>query len=128
MGEAGVVAIFSKALLSGSPQRFSASGSNTRDYVFVGDGRRLRPEPPDRKAVVSASTSAPASRPATAHCTPPSLRRWAPDDPEFAPARLGDLERSCLDVRKAEMILGWRPRVTLAEGIQRTVDYFRKNA
>ncbi len=48
-----------------------------------------------------------------------------PDDPQFAPPRLGDLERSCLDVRLAETVLGWRPQMPLAEGVRRTVDYFR---
>jgi UDP-glucose 4-epimerase len=50
----------------------------------------------------------------------------APDEPEFAPARLGDLKRSCLDVRLAEMVLGWRPNIGLAEGVARTVEYFRQ--
>ena len=49
----------------------------------------------------------------------------APDDPEFAPARLGDVTRSCLDVRKAQMVLGWHPQVRLDEGVRRTVEYFR---
>lgn len=127
-GEAGVVAIFSKALLSGSPTKVFGTGSNTRDYVFVGDvvdafvraagskggGQRFNVgtgvETSDRALHTAVAAAA-----------------GAPDDPEFAPARLGDLERSCLDVRKAEMILGWRPRVALAEGIARTVDYFRNN-
>ena len=48
----------------------------------------------------------------------------APDEPEFAPPRLGDLKRSCLDVRLAEMVLGWCPKVKLDDGVRRTVDYF----
>jgi UDP-glucose 4-epimerase len=50
----------------------------------------------------------------------------APDNPEFYPARLGDLHRSCLDVRLAEMVLGWHPQVKLDEGVCHTVDYFRQ--
>ena len=49
----------------------------------------------------------------------------APDDPAFAPARLGDVARSCLDIRRAETVLGWTPQVQLADGVARTVDYFR---
>src|SRR6201995_3560727 len=37
-GEAGVVAIFAQALLSGKPNKGVGDGTNTRDYVFVGDG------------------------------------------------------------------------------------------
>ena len=36
-GEAGVVAIFAQALLSGKPTKIFGDGSDTRDYVFVDD-------------------------------------------------------------------------------------------
>lgn len=125
-GEAGVVAIFANAMLAGRPTKVYGDGSNTRDYVFVDDvvdafvrasgaggcGQRFNVgtgvETSDRQlhAVVAKVVG-------------------VADDPEFAPARLGDLKRSCLDVRKAEMVLGWHPQVRLEEGIARTVDYFR---
>jgi len=47
------------------------------------------------------------------------------DAPGFAAPRLGDLARSCLDARSAGEVLGWRARVPLAEGLRRTVEYFR---
>jgi UDP-glucose 4-epimerase len=50
----------------------------------------------------------------------------APDDPEFYPPRLGDLRRSCLDISLAEKVLGWRPRVSIEDGVARTVEYFRQ--
>jgi UDP-glucose 4-epimerase len=50
----------------------------------------------------------------------------APDNPAFAPPRLGDLKRSCLDIGLAERVLGWRPKVALDEGVRRTVEYFRQ--
>ncbi|MCX2929054.1 GDP-mannose 4,6-dehydratase [Mycobacterium sp. CVI_P3] len=125
-GEAGVVAIFAKAMLAGHATRVYGDGSNTRDYVFVDDvvdafirvsgaggcGQRFNigtaVETSDRQlhTVVAKAVG-------------------AADDPEFAPARLGDLKRSCLDVRKAQMLLGWHPQVHLEEGVTRTVDYFR---
>ena len=49
-----------------------------------------------------------------------------PDDPEFAPPRLGDLKRSCLDIALAERVLGWQPKVSLDDGVFRTVEYFRR--
>lgn len=125
-GEAGVVAIFVKALLAGEPTRVYGDGSNTRDYVFVedvveafvcasgsaGGGQRFNigtgVETTDRRlhTVVAAAVG-------------------APDEPMIEPARLGDLKRSCLDPRKAESVLGWTPRVDLEAGVARTVDYFR---
>jgi UDP-glucose 4-epimerase len=125
-GEAGVVAIFARALLSGKPTKVYGDGSNTRDYVFVDDvvdafvrasgdvggGQRFNigtgRETSDRElhTVVAAAVG-------------------GPDEPDFAPPRLGDLKRSCLDIGLAESVLDWRPRVPLDEGVRRTVEYFR---
>ena len=125
-GEAGVVAIFAKALLSGTPTKIFGDGSNTRDYVFVDDvveafvkasgeaggGQRFNigtgVETSDRQlhSVVAAAVG-------------------APDDPEFHPPRLGDLRRSCLDFSRAEQVLGWRPKVNIDDGVAQTVAYFR---
>lgn len=126
-GEAGVVAIFAQALLSGKPTKVFGDGGNTRDYVFVDDvvdafvraageaggGQRFNVgtglETSDRQlhSAVAAAVG-------------------GPDDPEFCPPRLGDLRRSCLDTSLAHELLGWRPRVDLDDGVRRTVEYFRR--
>ena len=126
-GEAGVVAIFAQALLEGKPTKVFGDGSHTRDYVFVDDvvdafikasgtaggGQRFNVgtgvETSDRQlhSAVAAAVG-------------------GPDNPEFYPPRLGDLERSCLDIGLAERVLGWRPQVKLDDGIRRTVEYFRR--
>lgn len=124
-GEAGVVAIFAQALLDGKPTKVFGDGSNTRDYVFVDDvvdafvrasgeaGGGLR-----FNVGTGIETSDRGLHTAVAEAA------GAPDDPEFAPPRLGDLQRSCLDISRAERELGWRPQVPLAEGVRRTVKYF----
>jgi UDP-glucose 4-epimerase len=53
-----------------------------------------------------------------------ALRELVPDaalDPEFAPPRLGEIERSALDVSLAERVLGWRAQTGLREGLERTL-------
>ena len=124
-GEAGVVAVFAKAMLAGQPTKVFGDGGNTRDYVYVddvveafvlaagsGSGQRFNigtgVETSDR-ALHSAVAAA----------------AGVPDDPGFAPARLGDLRRSCLDAAKARTVLGWSARVGLDDGVRRTVGYFR---
>ncbi|AMT69476.1 NAD-dependent epimerase/dehydratase family protein [Mycobacteroides immunogenum] len=125
-GEAGVVAIFAQALLSGRPTKVFGDGGNTRDYVFVDDvveafvrasgpdggGQRFNigtgVETSDRQLHSLVAAAAGAS-----------------DNPEFHPPRLGDLRQSCLDVGLAKRVLGWEPKVPLADGIGRTVEFFR---
>ncbi len=126
-GEAGVVAIFAGALLTGRPTMVFGDGANTRDYVYVGDvvsafvaaagpaggGRRYNigtgVQTSDRELHTLVADAA-----------------NAPDEPEIAPARLGDLRASALDATAAAADLGWRPAVDIAEGVRRTVEYFRK--
>jgi UDP-glucose 4-epimerase len=127
-GEAGVVAIFSRALMSGKPTKIFGDGSDTRDYVYVDDVvdafvRAGGPHGNGQRFNIGTGVET-------------SVRQLhsliadaadAPDEPEFAPPRLGDLKRSCLDVRRAQMILGWHPQVKIADGVRSTVEYFRHN-
>ena len=48
--------------------------------------------------------------------------------PQQAPAREGDVQRSVLDVSLAERELGWRPEVSLDDGLRRTWDWVRSQA
>jgi UDP-glucose 4-epimerase len=126
-GEAGVVAIFSRALLSGKPTKIFGDGSDTRDYVFVDDvvdafvkaageaggGQRFN-------VGTGVETSTRQLHSAIAKAA------GAPDEPEFHPPRLGDLRRSCLDISLAEKVLGWRPKIGIDDGVARTVEFFRQ--
>jgi UDP-glucose 4-epimerase len=125
-GEAGVVAIFSQALLSGRATKIFGDGSDSRDYVFVADvvdafvrasgeaggGQRFN-------VGTGVETSTRALHSAIAAAV------GVADAPEFHPPRLGDLKRSQLDTRRAASVLGWAPKVVLDEGVARTVAYFR---
>ncbi len=125
-GEAGVVAIFAQALLSGRPTKIFGDGSDTRDYVFVDDVV---------DAFVKASGEAGGGQRFNIGTgVETSVRQLhsaiaaavgAPDEPEFHPPRLGDLRRSCLDITRAETVLGWRPKVTIDDGVAQTVAFFR---
>lgn len=125
-GEAGVVAIFSQALLAGQPTKVFGRGDNTRDYIFVGDVVRA--------FYLAAGDKGGGMRFNVGTSVETSDRQLhslvaeaagVPDEPEHAPARLGDLPRSALSYQRARDVLGWEPQVSVAEGVARTVDYFR---
>jgi UDP-glucose 4-epimerase len=126
-GEAGVVAIFSRALLAGKPTKIFGDGTDTRDYVYVDDVVD--------SFVRAAGDAGDGQRFNIATGTETSTRQLhsliaqaagAPDEPEFHPPRLGDLRRSCLDISLAEDVLGWRPKVSMDDGVARTVEFFRE--
>ncbi len=46
--------------------------------------------------------------------------------PRFDPPRPGDIRQSMADITQAEKLLGYRPRVSLAEGLRRSIPYYRR--
>jgi UDP-glucose 4-epimerase len=117
-GEAGVVAVFSHALWSGTSPTLFGFGKPTRDYVHVHDVAQALLAAVDRAGVFNVSTGVE---------TPVSrlfeLLRAAADasvEGELAPLREGELERSCIDASRAAEQLGWRAEIDLEEGLAAT--------
>jgi UDP-glucose 4-epimerase len=125
-GEAGVVAIFFGKLLEGARPGIFGDGLQTRDYVYVGD-------------VVEANLAALAyaggehvfnigTQQETnvidllAAC---QAAAGSDLDPEFHDARLGELQRSCLECGRAASELGWRAQTGIAEGLAATLASLR---
>src|SRR5215212_653766 len=117
-GEAGVVAIFLGRLAAGEPARIFGDGSQTRDYVYAGDVARATLAAAGHEGgVFNVGTGIETSVVELYEL----CRRVAGSavEAEQAPARLGELQRSVLDVSRAERELGWRPEVPLEDGLRR---------
>jgi nucleoside-diphosphate-sugar epimerase len=52
----------------------------------------------------------------------------APIAPRFEPGRAGDVKHSLADIDLARRWLGYQPEVFFADGLRRTVDWFRNQA
>ena len=123
-GEAGVVAIFFNRLNEGQAPRIFGDGRQTRDYVFVGDVVAATLAAADKRGgVYNVGTG----RETSVVELFESCRAVSQVDvePEYAPARLGELERSVLNVSLAADELGWRPASTLDEGLAATWNWVR---
>ncbi len=119
---AAVLARFLAALADGEPPVVYGDGGQTRDFTYVEDAAA---------ATVAACTATGASgyviNVAGGH--PVSLREvlvlleqitGRRVHPRYAPPRPGDIRHSAADLSRAAALLGWRPRVTLEEGLRRT--------
>ncbi|MEK7105575.1 MAG: NAD-dependent epimerase/dehydratase family protein [Patescibacteria group bacterium] len=124
-GYAGVISKFTQTMLTGKQCVITGTGKQTRDYVYVGDIVRAQLLAMDKNVSgiyhigtgketsvvqlfkkINALTSAKQKEVHVAACA-------------------GEVMRSALDSRKAGRELGWKPEVTLDEGLKRTVEWFR---
>ena len=130
-GEAGVVAIFCSRILDEEPLTVFGDGHQTRDYVYVGDVARATvraatgPLPPaqrlDSRAFNIGTGVGTSVLDLARHLLGAAGRRA---DVRHAPKRPGEQQHSVLDVRKAAAALGWRPEVSLEQGLGETFAWF----
>jgi UDP-glucose 4-epimerase len=125
-GEAGVVAIFSEKLLRGEQPVINGDGTQTRDYVYVGDLVRanLAALTADFTGALNLGTGIETDVNALFRLLVPLCGGTATE--VHGPAKAGEQRRSVIDSARAHRLLGWRPEVTLAAGLRQTVDFFRQ--
>jgi UDP-glucose 4-epimerase len=125
LGEAGVVAIFCGKLRDGDRPTVFGDGTQTRDYIYVGDvvEAALAAAASDYVGSVNVGTGTESSVLDLIEV----LRELDGNgsgtfDPEFAPPRAGEVQRIALDASLAERVLGWRATTGLRKGMRLTLD------
>lgn len=124
-GEAGVVAIFTTKLLGGQQPIINGDGKQTRDYVFVGDVVRANvlALSCEGSSVFNIGTGSETDVNQLFHHLKKSTGSTAEE--RHGSAKKGEQSRSILSSAKIEKRLGWKPTVSIEEGLQYTVEYFR---
>jgi UDP-glucose 4-epimerase len=125
-GEAGVVAIFTRRLLSGKTARINGDGTQTRDFVYVGDVADANARALTSEAVGSFNVGTGIETDITAIFQLLKRLTGSNRPEEHGPSMPGEQRRSVVDARKIEKILGWRPATRLEAGLDATVRYFRQ--
>jgi UDP-glucose 4-epimerase len=119
-GEAGVVAIFSYHLWRGRPSTVFGFGKPTRDYVHVADVARALLAATGQGGVFNISSGVETSAASIFEQLQTHARRSI--EPELAPLRPGELQRSCMNPDKAARELSWRAEIPLELGLRETYD------
>jgi UDP-glucose 4-epimerase len=125
-GEAGVVAIFSGRLLDGKPCTIYGDGTQTRDYVFVGDVARANVLAAEKRFEGPLNVGTGVETDVNAIYAHLAKAAGVSRPPERAPGRMGEQRRSCVDPAAAAKAIGWRPEVAIEDGLARTLEFFRK--
>jgi UDP-glucose 4-epimerase len=123
----GVIALFATALLAGKPVTIVGDGEQTRDFTYVSnivDGVLRAVTAPDASGeVINVATGRQISINELAKTLADVTGTSLP--PVHTEARTGDVRHSLADISKAKELLGYEPEVDLAEGLRRTVDWYR---
>jgi UDP-glucose 4-epimerase len=124
---AAVIPLFIKAILSGQPPVIYGDGRQTRDFTYV--------ENVVQANLLAAEASGAAGQVFNVGSGAATSLLDLLDQlnaivgtkvkPVFAEARPGDVRDSLADISRAQSVLGYEPGVDLAEGLKRTVEYYR---
>jgi UDP-glucose 4-epimerase len=127
-GEAGVVPIFCAQALAGKRPTIFGDGTQTRDYVYVGDAVAafLAAADQRRPGTWNIGTGAEVSVLELAEVIGKVTGREV--DPTFAPARPGELQRSALAVERAALDLGWEASTALPDGVRAVCGWISSGA
>jgi UDP-glucose 4-epimerase len=125
-GEAGVVAIFTLKMLRDEAVTVNGDGGQSRDYVYVGDVARMSvlAVTHDATGPVNVGTGIETDVNTLAGLVRDAVGSRAPIG--HGPAKPGEQRRSVVDAGRAARVYGWEPEVTLADGLRRTVEFFRE--
>ncbi len=124
-GEAGVVAIFISKMLKGEAPTINGDGLQTRDYVFVADvvNANLAALRPGVKGIYNIGTGIETNVVEIFQNLAKIL--GFPSAAQHGPAKAGEQQRSVISAQKFQREHGWKPEFSLAEGLKKTVEFFK---
>jgi UDP-glucose 4-epimerase len=125
MGEAGVVAIFSTKLLKGEQPIINGSGEQTRDYVFVGDVEKANVLTLKEDSCNTYNIGTGIETDVNVLYKTLNSIIGKGQQEKHGPAAPGEQMRSVITSDKIFKKFNWRPSTSLADGLKKTVDFFK---
>lgn len=117
----GVIAVIGALMKRGIRPFMFGDGSKVRDYVYAGDIARAN------VAGIAKGAHSALNIGCGRNVTDKELFALVAEETGFAkppirrPVREGEIYRTVLDISRAKKTLGWKPTVTLEEGVRRTL-------
>lgn len=125
---AGIIPIVMRKLVRGEPIEVFGDGEQTRDFVYATDTARAAVAMYEREETRGRIVNMASGQETTVNRLVDAMRKayGSPDHPiVHGEPRAGDVRRHCGGIDLARELLGFEPETTLADGLQRTVDWYR---
>jgi UDP-glucose 4-epimerase len=115
---------FIRAMQNGIPASIQGDGTNSRDFTYIDDAV-------EANVLAAAVPAAAGELFNVARGEQVSINELVKTinqvlgtnvPPQYGPERAGDIKHSLADISKARTILGYNPKISLVEGVRRTVE------
>ena len=129
VGYGGVISIFTRRVLSGSPPIIYGDGKQTRDYIYIQDAVKAydlvlnHKDPLDEPINFGSGTEV--SIIDLAYKIVDFCGRRGTLQPVQVAPRAGEVKRLIADASKAKELLGWEPKYNLDKGLQEFVQWYK---
>ena len=124
-----IIALIAKAYAGQDPYRVWGDGEQTRNFTYVEDITRAL-----RLAAENVTDATPVNAGISDYISINQVARtvfdrlgWEPDEVEYLTDKPVGVRHRAADTTRAEELLGWEPRHTLQDGIDRTVDWYQEH-
>ena len=127
LGEAGVIAIFINKLLRSQRPTIFGDGNQTRDFVYVKDVAAANLKALERNTkskVINIGTGTQTNINKLLNLITKLVGKNI--KPIYEKPRQGDVKRSSINISLARKELGWKPSISLEDGLRRTIEWFSK--
>ena len=124
-GEAGVVAIFCQRLMEGLPPVICGDGEQTRDFISVKDVAQANIIALESKCTGTFNVGT--GKETSVNFLTKELLKVSEvtTSAKYSPPRNGEQRRSSIDSKKLLESFGWKPCISLEEGLFETINYFK---
>ena len=123
----GVISIFAERMLAGAAPTVFGDGGQSRDFVYVDNVVEANMRACATPGIAGRVYNIGCGRSASLLELVAALNRelGTAIEPEFAPARPGDVRISLADITRAQRELGYEPVVHFEEGLEQTLAWMR---
>ncbi len=128
-----VVAKFIKLALEGKPLEIFGDGTQTRDFIHIDDLIRAVRQAGSIEGIGGETFQIATANETSIDEIVQMLTRLFQQLPEkrnvtvqYSASRQGDVKRNFSDTSKAGKMLGWRPEISLYDGLEKTINWFVK--
>ncbi len=125
----GVISKFVTALLAGEPPVIYGDGEQSRDFTYIDNVVDANLRAAEARQASGEVINVATGERITLNQLLAELQKIIGTDlqPHYAEKRAGDVRHSLADISRARQLLGYEPTVSLAEGLRRTVEWYRSS-